>query len=293
MSRLSHGAVYFDMSDETPEAIDRLRDLKRQMPTYEPGKMSIQHTVYSFTKKRKMFTLGAALDDNAYHILFYLIPRLYYLDANERIIFFYARSCFRLREQALKCLPANCLRLMDEDPNVEYVELPGLHWGKDFVVESWVCSYIREMYRHIWSVVPVEEDKYIFISRGHPSTTNRRLLNETEILPILERNNFKVYHLENMSFVEQICLFRSARVIMGVHGAGLAWIVFCDLASKIVEIMDTSYGFGHYRNICDQLSLSYSLFADIEWSTDKKHFNINVLAFEDFMDNHYMPFLKN
>lgn len=293
MSRLSHGAIYYDMSEETPETIRRLMDLKRQMPTYEPGKMCIHDTVYSFTKKRKLFTLGSALDDNAYHILFYLIPRLYYLDANERIIFYYPRSNYRLREEALHCMPPNCIRLVDEDPEIEYVELPGLHWGKDFVVEPWVCSFIRDFYKHIWSDIPVEDDKYIFISRGHPSTTNRRMLNEAEILPILQRNGFTVYHLENMSFIEQIRLFRSAKIVMGVHGAGLAWIVFCDLASKIVEIMDTSYGFGHYRNICDQLGLSYSLFADIEWDKDKKHFSINVPAFEDFLENHYIPFLKN
>jgi hypothetical protein len=293
MSRLSHGAEYCDLSDDTPENREIIDDLRKQMPTFEPGKMCIHNAVYSFTKKPKMFSLGVPIDNNVYHILFYLIPRLIFLDANERIIFFYPHSNYRLREEAMDNLPSWCLRLADEDPEIEYVELPGLYWGKDFIVDSWICDWVRDMYKHIWSSVPMEEDNYIFISRSHPSTTNRRMLNEEAILPLLAKHNIKVYHLETMSFVEQIRLVRSAKMVMGVHGAGLAWIVFCCPETKVLEIMDTTEGFGHYRDICSKIGLSYSLFADIEWTAEKKHFNINVPVFEDFMDNHYIPFLKN
>jgi hypothetical protein len=293
MSHLSHGAEYRDLSDETPENREIIDDLRKQMPTFEPGKMCIRHKVYSFTKKRKMFSLGVPMDNNVYHILFYLIPRLIFLDANEKIIFFYPRSNYHLREEALDNLSSWCVRLADEDPEIEYVELPGLFWGKDYIVDPWICDWIRDMYKHIWSSVPVEEDKYIFISRSHPSTTNRRLLNEDAILPLLAKHKIKVYHLETMSFVEQLRLVCNAKLVMGVHGAGLAWIVFCRPETKVLEIMDTVEGFRHYRDICGHMKMSYSLFADVEWSTEKKHFNINVPAFEDFMDNHYMPFLKN
>ena len=64
----------------------------------------------------------------------------------------------------------------------------------------------------------------------------RRLLNEEELDPILERNGFVKVTLEALPIAEQIAIFRGADVIIGPHGAGLTNIMFCRPGTRILEI---------------------------------------------------------
>ncbi|MBD2654458.1 glycosyltransferase family 61 protein [Synechocystis sp. FACHB-383] len=74
----------------------------------------------------------------------------------------------------------------------------------------------------------------LYISRSE--ARYRRLLNEEEILPILEKEGFEVIRPENLSFPEQVQTFSQASIIMGVHGAGLTNMLFAPSGATIVEI---------------------------------------------------------
>lgn len=73
-----------------------------------------------------------------------------------------------------------------------------------------------------------------YVSRA--KTSMRRILNEAELDPILERNGFTKVVLEDLSMAEQVALFRGADVIASPHGAGLTTLMFCRPGTRVLEI---------------------------------------------------------
>jgi hypothetical protein len=79
----------------------------------------------------------------------------------------------------------------------------------------------------------------LYISRA--MAKRRGLINEPELWSALESRAFVKLHLEELSWSEQIAAFRSAKVIVAPHGAGLANLVFCQPGTRIVELFNRSY----------------------------------------------------
>lgn len=74
----------------------------------------------------------------------------------------------------------------------------------------------------------------IYISRKHAK--HRKVINEEDLLPILEKNGFRVSYFETLGFKEQINICARAKYVVGVHGAGLTNLMFLPAKSKIMEI---------------------------------------------------------
>jgi len=277
---LSNGATFADYSDN-PDIMD---ELKKNDPNFNIDLPCIYRSLI-YTKKARM--LKFYFESNPYHIFIYRISCLYFLEENQKIVFYCPKGP-KLVEELIENLPEKFVRISEFNPDLEYIHLPALQWGHDFVKEKWACQYVRDFFKHIWEPVQID-NKFIFISRNHSSNTSRRILNEEKLLPLLELYNIKVYHLETMTFVEQIQLFRSAKLIIGPHGAGLAWILFCNPAAKIVEIANTLDKQGHYRNICNHLKLSYTQYSEVEWDSNNMIFD--PYKFNFFLEHHLMPFL--
>jgi capsular polysaccharide biosynthesis protein len=76
--------------------------------------------------------------------------------------------------------------------------------------------------------------KGIFVSRA--KVERRRMLNEHELYPGLTRRGFSIIHPETLSLTEQVDVFRAARDVVGVHGAGLVNAVWSKRLERILEI---------------------------------------------------------
>ena len=75
----------------------------------------------------------------------------------------------------------------------------------------------------------------IYISRSD-ARNKRSLKNDKKIEKILIKKGFKIVILSKFSFLEKALIFNQAKVILGLHGAGLANILFSKKNTKIVEI---------------------------------------------------------
>ena len=53
----------------------------------------------------------------------------------------------------------------------------------------------------------------------------------------MKKNNFGVYKLSKLKIFDQISLFNSSRLVLGLHGAGFANIIFCKRNTKIYEMI--------------------------------------------------------
>ncbi|MFY7786860.1 MAG: glycosyltransferase family 61 protein, partial [Thermoflexibacteraceae bacterium] len=115
-----------------------------------------------------------------------------------------------------------------------------------------ICTYINRPTGHIplWQInflaqwakqltqqtnrVGEEVHQRIFISRV--GTGTRTVYNQKEFEALLEKYNFTEIVVEELDWLEQVALFRHAKVIIGQHGAGLANIAFCEQATHLIEL---------------------------------------------------------
>lgn len=82
----------------------------------------------------------------------------------------------------------------------------------------------------------------IWVSRQ--KTRRRRISNEGQIRDLIEKNGFLIVYPEDLNFAEQVELFSSAKVIAGLHGAGLTNMVFMEEGSTVCEVRR----FGDFHN---------------------------------------------
>lgn len=94
--------------------------------------------------------------------------------------------------------------------------------------------------------------KRLYLSRSRA----RRVLNENELHPILEKFNFE-YVSEGLSFTEQVDLFSQAEVIVGPHGAAFTNMIWCQKSVKILEFFAPSYVNQCYWRMSHQLGFQY------------------------------------
>jgi len=67
--------------------------------------------------------------------------------------------------------------------------------------------------------------------------SDRRFLsNEEELISVLDKYNIEVIYPENISYLEQIEIYRNAEFIGGVHGAAMVNMLFMELGCKVLEL---------------------------------------------------------
>jgi capsular polysaccharide biosynthesis protein len=74
----------------------------------------------------------------------------------------------------------------------------------------------------------------LYISRR--KAANRRIVNESEISPLLKEHGFEIVLCEDLSLGEQVRLFARTTATIGGHGAGLTNLIYCMPDSFVGEI---------------------------------------------------------
>lgn len=110
----------------------------------------------------------------------------------------------------------------------------------------------------------------LFVNRGMPSAEylsqfprrtegaqRRSISNAIDIFHAMQDDGLHAHmaHLEGMSLTDQAALFRSAKVIIGQHGAGLSNAIFTSSSATVIEVAPA--GRRHYRDLCSCLDIRY------------------------------------
>lgn len=85
----------------------------------------------------------------------------------------------------------------------------------------------------------------LFISR--PAAAARYITNEPELKAALEARGFVSLRFEELPFLEQAALMKSADLVVGAHGAGLSHISFMDPGTAVLEILSPMRFWPTYR----------------------------------------------
>lgn len=243
---------------------------------------SILHEIFFFTQKPKKIELGDAVDTNPYHLFFYMLSRFYYVDDGSSDIIFYYRKKDQdfITEDAFSALPSRFKRETLKDDAFEYVELPGCMWKYDMIEEPWMFEYTRNLFKDIWSSTKQQKGKYTYVIRDPVLSRYRRLLNHNEVLAAARSEGFSVYEMANLTFVEQIRLFRSSEFILGVHGAALAFLLFCEPGTQVLEMYPNRPGKNHYYDLSNKMGLHYGRFTALEsFNEETEDFSVNIEQF--------------
>lgn len=123
---------------------------------------------------------------------------------------------------------------------------------------AWPSAKAAEVFQSMASRVErssTDAQRTIYVSRE--DTLKRRMLNEAELCERLKAEGVEIIVPSRHSIAEQIDLFRSAKIIIGPHGAGLANIVFCERGTTLYEIMRDRGLNSSMANLAHSAGLNY------------------------------------
>ena len=177
--------------------------------------------------------------DNYFHWTLDSVPRLGLLEKLDREIDAYYvddRSRFHLEWLSQLGIPSDKIISASPERHIKASELivpsfaglPGLPSpeGLDFI-------------RRFMPNTPNRDGKRIYVSRS--GARRRRILNEAELLPLLEKHGFEIVQPGKMSLSEQMETFASAQVVVSPHGAELTNLAYCSPGTEIIEIFSPYY----------------------------------------------------
>jgi len=80
---------------------------------------------------------------------------------------------------------------------------------------------------------------------------------ETFLQEVYGRETVGSVELEEMAFSEQVRLFSQARIVIGIHGAGLANVVFCRPGSVLIEVdPEWNYDWQFLNHFCSSCGIT-------------------------------------
>lgn len=129
-----------------------------------------------------------------------------------------------------------------------------------FRAAPWAVEFIRSRFQ-----AATAGTRRLFISRR--DATVPRLVEAEAVEEVFVKRGFEVVTLTGRTFAEQRDLFRSAGIIAGAHGAGLANLVFTAPGSRVYEIMPPLAGTRAFGIMARALGLDYAMFVaeDVEF----------------------------
>jgi hypothetical protein len=183
----------------------------------------------------------ASNQDAYFHWLFDLLPRILMLEkAGTKPDKIYLQNRYRFQRETLELLGmarTEDIISCDEFPLLSastlIVPCHEVMDGREF--PDWVVAFVRDRFLPYAPQMDNTSQDRLFISRA--DALFRRVLNEDEILPVLQEYGFTSVKLEELSFTEQVKLFRDAEAVVLPHGSGLANLVFCSKGTKVIELL--------------------------------------------------------
>ena len=108
---------------------------------------------------------------------------------------------------------------------------------------------------------PIETDK-VYISRA--GSKRRKFINENLVENLMEKYDFSVVRMEELTFFDQIALMRQTKFMTAMTGAGLINILFMKQGGGFLDLTNQEYKYKsqykfHYFKLCNILGIDYAV----------------------------------
>lgn len=211
--------------------------------------------------------LFAAVDGfSYYHWLFGTLPKLILASKLANPDHFIVnprhkgRVNFQTESLALLGISLEHIIWLDRGTHIECEELllpsePCTHHQTQLM--PWARDLLVQQFLPLTNQIELQETpQKIYITRSQAK--RRRLTNEAEVCRTLEKLGYTAVILESMPFMHQIKYLSSARSVIGLHGAGLANIVFCRPGTQVIEITSSFWSNPCFKHLARQCQLKYT-----------------------------------
>ena len=217
---------------------------------------------------------GGAGNDNYWHWLFDVLPRLELLNKQINIkeidyfLFPDIHQKFQIETldalnipkhkrlsskkyrhfEADKIITVDHPYVLKNDPSNEIQNMP-----------EWIIEWLRDTFLKNMKFDQNNLKEKIYIDRSDSKSNlnhTRKITNEDLVKKLLIKNGFSIIQLSNLSFLEQVSLFRNASKIVGLHGGGFANIIFCNPKTLVLEIKSSTAG-AVIKNLAKKNNLNY------------------------------------
>lgn len=206
---------------------------------------------------------------NYYHWMIETVPRIRYLRAYETrtgndVTLLVPDDLPSWAEETLTLLEWPEAKIERGTSSVYHIDRLLIPSFPELFVEDF--QWIRQQILNKVSTVqpPIKPDKNIFISRSN--ATERRVVNETEIIEMLSKYDFELVHLEENTLLQNSKIFNNSDIIIGPHGAGLTDLIFCS-DSTVVELFGSKIK-PPYQRLASVLNVEYTSLECTPKSTD-------------------------
>lgn len=233
------------------------------------------------------YALTSRFWNNYYHWIIETLPRLFAYSSvsNERPKLIVNSPLADWQIESLQLLGFGRENLFFLDKG--YYSFEQLHFPSDVGINPVMLNWLQTTLSRTTSAAA--PSKRVYITRR--AATRRRLLNETELEPLLREQGFIIAELEKLPFTEQTRLFAEAEMIVGLHGAGLTNMVWAPAGCSVLEIMHPNHVGAMYYMLAEVLQHRYVSLAgqaageDDSWRHGGSHghgdFTVPVDKFRD------------
>tara|TARA_B100000674_G_C37947614_1_gene965706 strand:+ start:76 stop:1185 length:1110 start_codon:yes stop_codon:yes gene_type:complete len=235
---------------------------------------------------------GGGGNNNYWHWLFDVLPRLALcqeiIDLKKINYFLLPNNKRRFQKETLDILNINENKQLSSE-NFRHILCDKLFVTSHPVVKSndvtkdvqniplWISQWLKKTFT---KMSDKKFSKKIYIDRSD-STSNvkhlRTIQNEDEVKNYLSQIGFESVRLGEYSFEDQVSIFHNAEIIVGLHGAGFANIVFSKPNAKIIELKKRSHAGKEIENLAKSNNLLYKYLKFDSLDTHENQFgHINV-----------------
>ncbi len=249
-----------DLSPESPA-------LSPNHPQSHPRHHSLFNKTSSLPSPTKIngnvVVLAGLLNNIYFHWLFDILPRIYLLELAKinlaEVDYFLVDNRAKFQQESLIKIGINSDKILPLSlSSPTHIQADNLivpsYAGTIAWMPQWSCHYLKNVFLDS-ELVKVETKNRLYISRNKSS--NRRLINEQEVVDFLDKYDFKVINLELLSVSEQAQLLAQSEIVISPHGSGLSNLVFCQPETKIIEIFSPNYVYPCYWLVSNLVNLDY------------------------------------
>lgn len=126
-------------------------------------------------------------------------------------------------------------------------------------------SSVENIRKSVSKYIQIQKERKIYISRKKVSLC--RIENEMDVIQIFERGGFEIVYPENLSYLEQITLFSTAKCVAGATGAAFTNLIYCNPGTIFGCIIPKKYNFCVYSTIACLVGAK-SIFLDVDISKE-------------------------
>ena len=162
---------------------------------------------------------------------------------------------YNYQKESLKILKIKNIINAYDQKHFKMSKLITMNFNNTINHPHWVINDLKKAFKINKFNLNKKKTK-LFITREGINSLARDVENKKELIKFLKNKNFLVINPSKLTFLEEIKLFNSAKIIISLYGAALTNIIFCKNNANVIELRN-NFTDDLYKNITKKAKLNY------------------------------------